>query len=305
MAAVLSRLTGLPQEDAEALTSCTTTPYAYEALINGVADLLLVYEPAEETKQKIEESGVALEMIPIGRDALVFIVNEQNPISGLTTEELQNIYTGKVSNWSELGGEDAEIVAFQRVSASGSQALFLKLLMAGLTPMEAPTELAPAEMGELIERLAEYNNAGNALGYSVFYYASYMYEKPGLKFLAVDGVTPTDETIADGSYPLFERLLRRHPRPMNRPVPPPGRSPNGCRPMRAKPSFPRPATSLCLKAGKPYNTPNKKRRLLHQLAGVFFVGRRARSSLRGLCRGSKGCFFAALGGSAGAAWRSK
>ena len=41
MAAVLSRLTGLPQEDAEALTSCTTTPYAYEALINGVADLLL------------------------------------------------------------------------------------------------------------------------------------------------------------------------------------------------------------------------------------------------------------------------
>ncbi len=203
MAAVLSRLTGLPQEDAEALTSCTTTPYAYEALINGVADLLLVYEPAEETKQKIEESGVALEMIPIGRDALVFIVNEQNPISGLTTEELQNIYTGKVSNWSELGGEDAEIVAFQRVSASGSQALFLKLLMAGLTPMEAPTELAPAEMGELIERLAEYNNAGNALGYSVFYYASYMYEKPGLKFLAVDGVTPTDETIADGSYPFL------------------------------------------------------------------------------------------------------
>lgn len=69
--------------------------------------------------------------------------------------------------------------------------------------MEAPTELAPAEMGELIERLAEYNNAGNALGYSVFYYASYMYEKPGLKFLAVDGVAPTDETIADGSYPFL------------------------------------------------------------------------------------------------------
>ena len=69
--------------------------------------------------------------------------------------------------------------------------------------MSGPTELFPTEMGELIERLAEYNNAGSALGYSVFYYASYMYTKPGLKFLSVDGVFPSDETIADASYPLL------------------------------------------------------------------------------------------------------
>ncbi len=69
--------------------------------------------------------------------------------------------------------------------------------------MEAPTEFRPAEMGGLIEQLASYNNSADALGYSVFYYASYMYQQPGLRFLAVDGVLPSDESIADGSYPLL------------------------------------------------------------------------------------------------------
>ena len=59
------------------------------------------------------------------------------------------------------------------------------------------------EMGGLIERLAAYNNSADALGYSVFYYASYMYQQPGLRFVAVDGVLPSDETIAEGSYPLL------------------------------------------------------------------------------------------------------
>ena len=102
-----------------------------------------------------------------------------------------------------VGGEDLDIVPYQRVSTSGSQSLFMKLLMQNIQPMDAPMELRPAEMGELIDALASYNNEGNALGYSVFYYASYMYQQPGLKMIAVDGVQPSDETIADGSYPLL------------------------------------------------------------------------------------------------------
>ena len=68
-------------------------------------------------------------------------------------------------------------------------------------PMEAPTELSPGLMGELIDAIASYNNSANAIGFSVYYYASYMYTQPGLKFIKVDGVMPTDETIADESYP--------------------------------------------------------------------------------------------------------
>jgi len=58
-------------------------------------------------------------------------------------------------------------------------------------------------MGGLIDALASYNNSANALGYSVFYYASYMYSKPGLQFISVDGVAPSDESIAAATYPFL------------------------------------------------------------------------------------------------------
>lgn len=201
MAEVLSRTTGISLEEAEELTSCSKTPQAWLNLANGDADILLVYEAAEETKTMLDEIGTELEINPIGNDALVFIVNEDNPVESLTTEQIKDIYTGRITNWKEVGGEDLEIVPFQRDSTSGSQSLFMKLIMTDEDPMTAPTELAPGLMGELIDELASYNNSANAIGYSVYYYASYMYTQPGLKFIKVDGVMPTDETIADESYP--------------------------------------------------------------------------------------------------------
>ncbi len=89
--------------------------------------------------------------------------------------------------------------------------------------MNAPTEFYPAEMGELIETLAEYNDSGNAIGYSVYYYANYMYSKPGLKFLAINGVVPSDvpsfreDTPSSTSFtPSSARTSRRIPRAPDR-----------------------------------------------------------------------------------------
>lgn len=201
MAEVLSRTTGISREEAETLTDCDMTPQSWLNLANGDSDILLVYEAAEKTKDELAEIGTELEIDAIGNDALVFIVNEDNPVDSLTTEQIRDIYTGRITNWKEVGGDDLEIVPFQRSETSGSQSLFMKLIMNEEDPMEAPTELAPGLMGELIDSLAEYNNSANAIGYSVFYYASYMYTQPGLKFIKVDGVLPTDESIADESYP--------------------------------------------------------------------------------------------------------
>lgn len=203
MAKIMERTCGISADEATLLTTCAKTPEAWINLAEGRSDLLLVYEAAEVTKQDLAEIGTELDITPIGRDALVFIVNENNPVDNLTSQQLIDIYTGKITNWREVGGTDLPIKAFQRPESSGSQSLFMKLLMANDTPTDAPTEFRPSEMGDLIEVLASYNNSADALGYSVFYYASYMYTQPGLKFVAVDGVLPSDETIADGSYPLL------------------------------------------------------------------------------------------------------
>lgn len=220
MAAVRAKTTGVSQEEAEAVTTCRKTSEAWLGLANGVSDLLLVYEASEGTKEELAQIGTELVTTPIGRDALVFIVNADNPVQSLTQAQLTDIYTGKLANWKQVGGSDLPIVAFQRPEASGSQSLFIKLLMGDTKPMDAPTELRPTEMGGLIDELASYDNSQNALGYSVFYYASYMYEQPGLRFVAVDGVLPSDETIADGSYPLLNEyyLVTRADTPEDSPT---------------------------------------------------------------------------------------
>ena len=203
MAAVLQKACGIDAEQAESYVYASKTSQSWIALSNGDADLLLVYEAPESTKEQLAQ-GPELEVTAIGRDALVFIVNEQNPVESLTQDQLRDIYTGTVTNWAELGGNDQSIVAFQRDETSGSQTLFEKLLVGDreLTLTDPPTELRPGMMGALVDGLASYNNEGNAIGYSVYYYISEMYAQPGLKLIGVDGVQPEYDTIADSSYPL-------------------------------------------------------------------------------------------------------
>ena len=203
MAPVLQKACGIDAEQAESYVYASKTSQSWIALSNGDADLLLVYEAPESTKEQLAQ-GPELEVTAIGRDALVFIVNEQNPVESLTQDQLRDIYTGTVTNWAELGGNDQSIVAFQRDETSGSQTLFEKLLVGDreLTLTDPPTELRPGMMGALVDGLASYNNEGNAIGYSVYYYISEMYAQPGLKLIGVDGVQPEYDTIADSSYPL-------------------------------------------------------------------------------------------------------
>jgi len=126
MAQVLSETAEIPLSEAESIVQADRTADSWMKLINREADLLLVYEMPEEIEEYWNNipSKVALEMTPIGRDALVFMVNDQNPLQSLTQQQLIEIYTGQVANWSELGGADASIIPFQRNSTSGSQTLF-------------------------------------------------------------------------------------------------------------------------------------------------------------------------------------
>ena len=207
IAQIMADTTGMDLETAQSCVSTNTTAWAWRNLgvyndgTSGVK-LIIAYEAPESVKEELAQSGNVLDQKAIGRDALVFIVNEDNPVQSLTQQQLKDIYAGKITNWKDVGGEDLNIVAFQRGEDSGSQTLFQKLLIQGGELMDAPTELSPAMMGELVDSIAEYNNSANAIGFSVYYYIDQMYSKPGLRLLAVDGVTPSNDTIADQTYPL-------------------------------------------------------------------------------------------------------
>lgn len=189
----------------ETMADFTNTNPCYLLLAEGGTDILLAYEPAESTKEELE-SYEPLDMQPVGKDALVFIVNEGNPVESLTQQQAYDIYTGKITNWSQVGGEDAQIKAFQRPETSGSQTMMRKLLIGDAQMAEAETEMIAVGMSDIIEALEQYDNSANALGYSVYYYASEMFRQPGLKFLQIDGVSPSNETIKSGEYPLINEF---------------------------------------------------------------------------------------------------
>lgn len=206
MARLYSAVCGVSQEEGETAVDVTTTGPSWRQLAQGNADLLLVYEPSESVQEELKDIGAKLEVSPLGRDGLVFLVNAENGVESLTQDQLRDIYTGKVTDWSGVDAAAGEIAAFQRDPESGSQTLFLKLLMKDTEPMEAPTELVPGFMSDLIDGIAAYDGSGGAIGYSVFYYAKEMYANPDVRLIAVDGVAPSAQTIGDGSYPLVNEF---------------------------------------------------------------------------------------------------
>lgn len=199
--AVCSVLLGESREAVQDLIHFNRTTQSYRNLMEGSCDLLLASIPSAGVFTEMEEAGFQYDMEQLCSDALVFLVNESNPVENVTTEQLQGIYTGQITNWKELGGEDVPIIPLQRNEGAGSQALMRKLVMGDLEMMQAPPEYAPGEMGMLMEAVKSYDASANAIGYSVFYYAHDMEMARGLKLLKVDGVEPNRETIRRGEYP--------------------------------------------------------------------------------------------------------
>ena len=182
-----------------------TTSEAYRRLITkDNIDLLFVIYPSEIEFQMIEELGVELEIIPVVKDALVFLVNEDNPVDNASLSNLREIYTGDISEWSILGGSGDSIIPYQRALGSGNQTMFLNLVMNDVEPMTAPTELVVRDMGSLVKFVSNYDNSINAIGYSTFYYVNNMYGNNKIKLLGVDGIVPSRDTIISGDYALCD-----------------------------------------------------------------------------------------------------
>lgn len=200
---IASVLLGESREDAADLISFNRTTQSFRNLCDGLCDLVIAAEPKGEVFTQMAQAAFPYSMEQIATEALVFVVNESNPVNSLTTQQVRDIYTGEITNWSQVGGEDAPIAAFQRNATAGSQVMMEKLVMEGTPMMEAPSAMVPGGMGELIESVRSYDNSANAIGYTVFYYASDMQMAQGLKILQIDGITPCAETLRSEAYPFL------------------------------------------------------------------------------------------------------
>lgn len=205
-------------EDGLGNVTCTGTNDAYERLLAGKTDIIFVAGPSDAQLERAAELGMELHMTPIGREAFVFFVNDANPVEGLTVEQIQGIYSGEITRWSEVGGRRQSIRAFQRAEDSGSQTA-LQRLMGDIPLMEPAKEDRIEGMGGIIRQVASYRNYKNALGFSFRFYCTEMVANGDIRLLALNGVLPTKETIRDGSYPVSSSFYAVTAAPIGQPAP--------------------------------------------------------------------------------------
>ena len=138
---------------------------------------------------KDEEKAAGLTGTILAYDGIAIIVNPENPVADLSLETIARIYTGEITNWSEVGGNDVEIVLIGREAGSGTRDGF-----ESITDTEDACKYRQelTSTGDVITTVAQ--NPG-AIGY-----ASVASVKDTVKAVTVDGVAPTEETIKDGSY---------------------------------------------------------------------------------------------------------
>ncbi|HAM14849.1 MAG TPA: hypothetical protein DCP91_03095 [Eggerthellaceae bacterium] len=140
---------------------------------------------------------------PVGREGFVFLVNASNPVDSLAVEQVKGIYSGKITNWREVGGADEPIVAYQRNADSGSQSM-MERFMGDTALMDPLGEMRTAgSMSGLVRKIAEYDNGKGAIGYSFRYYVTNLVGDHDVKLLEIEGVPPTLESMEDGSYPIL------------------------------------------------------------------------------------------------------
>ena len=178
------------------------TPDGYRLLAEKETDIFIGVYPSDEQRAYAEENQTTFEYTPIGTEAFVFFVHKDNPITNLTTEQIKDIYSGKITNWKDVGGKNEKIAAFQRNEGSGSQSMLKRFM--GDTPItDAPTEMVNDLMAGIIEQGADYKSKTNSIGFSFRYYVEGIIKNPDIKMISIDGAAPTSENIRNGSYPIL------------------------------------------------------------------------------------------------------
>lgn len=182
--------------------SFTNTVRAYDRLIRGDVDIVFGARPSANQRRDATYMYEQIETLPIGREAFVFFVEEDNPVESLSSEQVRAIYHGDITNWREVGGKNQEIIAFQRPEDSGSQVV-MKYFMGDVSLKEPKTFEYDSAMGGVVKQVAQYHNERGALGYTFRYFLNSLQQETHVKMLKIDGIEPSVENIRNGTYPII------------------------------------------------------------------------------------------------------
>ena len=155
-----------------------------EAVTNGTTDIGL-----SSRALKDEEKAGGLKETVLAYDGIAIIVHPDNPVSDLSIEQIAKLYTGEITNWKDVGGKDAQVVLIGREAASGTRDGFESITG---TKDKCQYRQELTSTGDVITTVSQ---NPDAIGY-----ASLASIKDSVKALNVDGVTPSEATVKDGSY---------------------------------------------------------------------------------------------------------
>ena len=155
-----------------------------QAVSEGRCDIGLASRSLKDDEKSSGLTGTVL-----AYDGIAVVVSPENPVSDLTIQQIADIYTGKITNWSEVGGNDAEIVLIGREAGSGTRDGF-----ESITGTEEACQYRQ-ELTSTGDVIATVSQNPNAIGY-----ASLSAVKESVKALSVGGVAPSEDTVKDGSY---------------------------------------------------------------------------------------------------------
>lgn len=169
----------------------------FRALIDGEADICAASRPmrAAEVRLLAEQHSKLGIAFMVAKDALSIYLHPQNPIQDLTSNQLKDIYTGKITNWKEVGGEDEKILVLNRSPNSGTYIYFNDHVMSG-EPFQSNSVTLPST--NAIVKMVEANK--NAIGYGGTAYGE------NVKHCKVDNIDPTIENVRNNTYPISRYL---------------------------------------------------------------------------------------------------
>ena len=178
---------------------------AFMNLIDGKADIILTHRTiSPDEKTYADAIGVSLLETSIAIDAFVFVVNKNNPVKSLTVNQIQKIYTKEITNWSQVGGNNADIKVFTRPRNSGSEEVFRTLVMDGIEPADFPEASVSSMFGVFLE----ITENANSICYTFNNYKDVIARKTcnEVPVLAINGICPSENTVKNGTFPFISKV---------------------------------------------------------------------------------------------------